>query len=56
MVRLYLKEKINKTDDYIEISVWSLIKAYVISNLVIAGILLGVGFLFGILGEIFRVL
>ena len=52
MVRLYLENNKSNKEAYIDVNVWSLVKAYIISNLIIGGIIIGVSFIFGVLAAI----
>jgi len=55
MVKLYLNDVDQKKKNaiqYIDVNVWSLVKAYIISHLIVAGIVFGVAFLLGFFGAL----
>jgi hypothetical protein len=53
MVKLYLNNTEGKKGPtYIDVKMWSLVKAFVLSYLICGGILFGIGFLLGFFGAL----
>jgi hypothetical protein len=55
MVKLYLNTydaKKKNSVEYIDVSIWSLVKSVILSDLIIYGIVFGVSFLLGFFGAL----
>ena len=55
MVKLYLEGIDGKTKNvpkYIDVNIWSLVKATILSDLIIYGIVFGIGFILGFFGAL----